>query len=31
MPDGQMLEVIFAPVDEQEFNERVRNPAAGVK
>ena len=31
MPDGEMLEVIFAPVDEKEFNERVRNPAAGVK
>ena len=28
MPDGEMLEVIFAPVDEKEFNERVRNPAA---
>jgi hypothetical protein len=31
MPDGQLIEVIFAPVDEQEFNQRVRNPAAGVK
>jgi hypothetical protein len=31
MPDAQMIEVIFAPVDEQEFNERVRNPAAGIK
>jgi hypothetical protein len=31
MPDGEMIEVIFAPVDEQEFNQRVRNPAAGVK
>jgi hypothetical protein len=30
MPDGEMIEVIFAPVDEQEFNERVRNPAGGV-
>jgi hypothetical protein len=28
MPDGEMLEVIFAPVDEKEFNERIRNPAA---
>jgi hypothetical protein len=31
MPDGEMIEVIFAPVDEKEFNQRVRNPAAGVK
>ena len=31
MPDGEMLEVIFAPVDEKSFNERIRNPAAGVK
>jgi len=31
MPDGEMLEVIFAPVDEKSFNERVRNPAAGLK
>jgi hypothetical protein len=30
MPDGEMIEVIFAPVDEKEFNLRVRNPAAGV-
>ena len=28
-PNGEMLEVIFAPVDEKEFNERVRNPAGG--
>jgi len=31
MPDGEMIEVIFAPVDEKEFNLRVRNPAAGVQ
>jgi hypothetical protein len=31
MPDGEMLEVVFAPVDEKQFNERIRNPAAGVK
>jgi hypothetical protein len=30
MPDGEMIEVIFAPVDEQEFNERIRNPAGGA-
>jgi hypothetical protein len=30
MPDGEMIEVIFAPVDEKEFNERVRNPAAAA-
>jgi hypothetical protein len=26
-----MIEVIFAPVDEKEFNLRVRNPAAGIQ
>ena len=31
MPDGEMLEVIFAPVDEKEFNERIRNPAAACR
>ena len=31
MPDGEMIEVIFAPVDEKEFNQRVRNPAAGLE
>jgi len=30
-PDGELLEVIFAPMDEQEFNQRIRNPAGGVK
>jgi hypothetical protein len=30
-PDAELLEVIFAPIDEQEFNQRIRNPAAGVK
>jgi hypothetical protein len=28
MPDFDILGVIFAPVDEKEFNERIRNPAA---
>jgi hypothetical protein len=28
-PNGELLEVIFAPMDEKEFNERVRNPAGG--
>lgn len=28
-PNGEILEVIFAPVDEKEFNERVRDPAGG--
>jgi hypothetical protein len=28
-PNSEILEVIFAPVDEKEFNERVRNPAGG--
>jgi hypothetical protein len=31
MPDGEMIEVIFAPFDEKEFNQRVRNPAAGIQ
>ena len=30
-PDAEILEVIFAPYDEQEFNERIRNPAGGKK
>lgn len=29
-PDGELLEVIFAPMDEKVFNENIRNPAAGV-
>lgn len=29
-PNGELLEVIFAPIDEVEFNRRIRNPAAGV-
>jgi hypothetical protein len=29
-PNGELLEVIFAPIDEQEFNARIRDPAAGV-
>ena len=28
-PNGEVLEVIFAPMDEKEFNERVRDPAGG--
>jgi len=27
--NGELLEVIFAPIDEKEFNERVRDPAGG--
>ena len=27
-PTGEPLEVIFAPIDEQEFNTRIRDPAA---
>jgi hypothetical protein len=26
---GELLEVVFAPVDEKEFSERIRNPAGG--
>ena len=26
-PNGELLEVIFAPMDEREFNERIRDPA----
>jgi hypothetical protein len=29
-PNGELLEVIFAPIDEVRFNARIRNPAAGV-
>jgi hypothetical protein len=28
-PNGELLEVIFAPIDEKEFNDRVRDPAGG--
>ena len=28
-PNSELLEVIFAPIDEKEFNERIRNPAGG--
>jgi hypothetical protein len=28
-PNGEVLEVIFAPMDEKAFNERVRDPAGG--
>jgi hypothetical protein len=28
---AELLEQIFAPIDEKEFNERIRNPAAGVQ
>jgi hypothetical protein len=30
MPDGEMLEVIFMPMDEKDFNEKIRNPGNGV-
>lgn len=30
-PTGNFIEDIFAPIDEQSFNTRVRNPAGGVK
>jgi hypothetical protein len=30
-PEGQFIEDIFAPIDEQSFNTRVRDPAGGVK
>jgi hypothetical protein len=28
--NGEVLEMIFAPIDEKQFNERIRDPAAGV-
>jgi hypothetical protein len=28
-PKGELIEMIFAPIDEKEFNDRVRDPAAG--
>jgi hypothetical protein len=31
MPDAEMPEVIFTPMDEKEFNERIRNPSNGVR
>ena len=30
-PNGEMLEVIFAPIDEQDFNREIRDPSNGVK
>jgi hypothetical protein len=30
-PGGEMLEIIFAPMDENSFNDNIRNPAGGVK
>jgi hypothetical protein len=30
-PGAELLEQIFAPIDEKEFNERIRDPAAGVR
>jgi hypothetical protein len=30
-PTGNFIEDIFAPIDEQSFNRRVRDPAGGVK
>ena len=29
-PTGNFIEDIFAPIDEERFNKRVRNPAGGV-
>lgn len=29
-PGGEMLEIIFAPMDENSFNDNIRNPAGGV-
>jgi hypothetical protein len=29
--DGEVLEMIFAPIDEDLFNSRIRDPAAGVE
>ena len=29
-PDGELLEVIFAPMDEKVFNDNIRDPAGGV-
>ena len=29
-PEQALFEDIFAPVDEESFNKRVRNPAGGV-
>lgn len=29
-PSGELLEIIFAPMDENSFNENIRNPAGGV-
>jgi hypothetical protein len=28
MPDAEMLEVIFTPMDEQDFNKNIRDPAS---
>jgi hypothetical protein len=28
--DGEVLEMIFAPIDEDPFNARIRDPAAGL-
>lgn len=28
-PNGELLDMVFAPMDEKAFNERVRNPAGG--
>lgn len=29
-PSGELLEIIFAPMDENSFNANIRNPAGGV-
>jgi hypothetical protein len=28
MPDAEMLEVIFTPMDEQDFNKNIRDPSS---
>lgn len=30
-PTGNFIEDIFAPIDEERFNKRIRNPAGGVR
>jgi hypothetical protein len=30
-PNGELLEVIFAPMDEEHFNDVIRNLSNGVK
>jgi hypothetical protein len=30
-PKGELIEMIFAPMDEIQFNQGIRDPAAGKK